>query len=294
MKILIAGASGFLGKSLSRYLIEKGYSVVTLSRKDACIHTYDWNPDKNYIHENALQDIDCVINLCGANIADYPWTTKRKQIIYNSRISSTKTITSAIQRAHSKSLIFINASAIGIYKEDTMDDITETSPLGNSFLANVCKDWEEAVHGASDTAARTCSIRLGMILEPSGGALKKMLLPFRLGLGCILGDGSQYMSWISLLDAIRAIEYCIKTPELRGPINLTSPTPVTNKEFSYALAAHFNTHVYFRIPRIILSALPGNMGKELFLFSYKVLPKKLTETGFIFTSKTIYDILDKK
>ena len=291
MNITIAGSSGFVGTELTKYLESKGHKVNKLKRKDIPTDVFDWNPEKNYINQEVISLSDCIINLCGENIASSIWTKNKKECIHKSRINSTKTIVNAINKNSNKKITLINASAIGIYKHNTSGELTENSETGTSFLAKVCKDWEKEVSAINNSLARVCILRFSMILDPTEGALKKMIPAFRLGLGSIMGDGGQFMSWISIVDTVRAIEFCLENEKIHGALNISSPNPISNSEFSKTLAKHFNKSVYFKIPKFILSLIPGKMGEELFLYSYRAIPKALIDAGFNFKHKRLEEYL---
>lgn len=258
MRILISGSTGLVGSALVPFLQSQGHQVSRLARD-----SYE-----------GLEGYDAVIHLAGRNIATR-WTKQIKEEIVSSRVDTTRRLAQALAKLAIPPKIFICASAVGVY--------------GEGFLAEVCKEWEAALLPASMRGIRCVSARFGTILSKNGGALAKMITPFRLGLGAIFGNGEQVMSWIALEDVVQAIQHVLLNETLAGPVNFTSPNPETNRSFSKKLAKALHRPLLFRIGERPLEWLFGEMGREVFLASAKVMPEELIRSGYQF----IYPTLDK-
>ncbi|MFT6152976.1 MAG: hypothetical protein ACJA0E_000328 [Bermanella sp.] len=287
MNILISGASGLIGSELVPYLKVQGHSVFILNRnnKDS---SFNWDPSTGHIQLDSNIELDAVINLNGVNIGDQRWSPERKQQITQSRINSTDLLARTIAKLPNPPKVFLSASAIGFYGDTGSHTVDEKSPLGNNFLSKIVDPWEQAALPAKTAGIRTVLMRSGVVITPKGGALKKMLLPFKLGLGGRVGSGQQYMSWISLSDELRAIEFLLNS-DVSGPVNLTSPTPVSNQNFTKALGRALNRPTIFPMPEFVVKAIFGEMGDLLLLGSSRVLPSVLIEKGFIFNHNFIDD-----
>lgn len=274
-RIAITGASGLIGTQLVGFLKSEGHTVQRLVRRPAVApDEIQWNPTTGYVDIDALRGVDAVIHLAGVGVGDKRWTKKFKSEILNSRLLGTTAIAKAV--AEVKPQVFISASAIGWYGESGNRAVVESDRVGDDFLAAVCREWEAAADLAE--GVRTVKIRTGLVLDPTGGALGKMLPLFRLGLGGKLGSGKQWWSWITLHDQIRAIAFLLEHP-ISGPVNLTSPNPVTNQEFTSALARAMHRPALFPAPAIALKIALGGFSTEI-LGSKKVMPSVLTEAGF--------------
>lgn len=276
-RIAITGASGLIGAALVGHLKSEGHTVQRLVRRSTVsADEVSWDPSKGEIDLSALEGVDAIIHLAGANVGDRRWTRKYRAEILNSRLLGTNTIAAAVKTL--KPQTFISSSAIGWYGETGNRALVESDRAGDDFLAAVCKEWE----GAADTAGdvRTVKIRTGLVLEPTGGALGKMLPLFRFGLGGKLGSGKQWWSWITLHDEIRAICFLLEN-QIEGPVNLTSPNPATNQEFTAALARALRRPALFPVPGIALKIALGGFSSEI-LGSKRVLPQKLLDAGFTF------------
>jgi uncharacterized protein (TIGR01777 family) len=234
-----------------------------------------WDPKTGYVDIEALRGVDAVIHLAGVGVGDKRWTKRYKSEILNSRLLGTTAVANAV--AEVKPQVFISASAIGWYGDSGNRAVVETDSVGNDFLAAVCREWEGAADLAGDV--RTVKLRTGLVLDPTGGALGRMLPLFRFGLGGKLGSGKQWWSWITLHDVVRAIEFALANP-IAGPINLTSPNPVTNQEFTAALAQAMKRPALFPAPAIALKIALGGFSSEI-LGSKKVLPNALSDAGFV-------------
>ena len=287
-RIAVTGASGLIGNALVGYLKAQGHTVQRLVRRPAVSsEEITWDPIAGTVDLEALAGVNAVIHLAGAGVSDKRWTKKYKSEILNSRLLGTSTIAKAV--AVVKPQVFISASAIGWYGESGNRAVIETDRVGDDFLAAVCREWEAAADLAGDV--RTVKIRTGLVLDPTGGALGKMLPLFRFGLGGKLANGKQWWSWITLHDQIRAIAFLLEN-NLSGPVNLTSPNPVTNSEFTAALARALHRPALFPVPAIALKIVLGGFSSEV-LGSKKVMPNVLAEAGFTFDYPHISAALDK-
>ena len=276
-RIAISGASGLIGTALVGHLRSEGHTVQRLvRRKAAAPDEIQWDPASGSVDLDALAGVDAIIHLAGANVGDHRWTKKYRAEILNSRLLGTTAIARAVTTVKPK--IFISASAMGYYGETGNRAVTEVDRGGDDFLAAVCREWEAAADLASPT--RTVKLRTGLVLEPTGGALGRMLPLFRFGLGGKLGSGKQWWSWITLHDLIRAICHILES-DISGAVNLTSPNPVTNQEFTAALARAVHRPALFPVPGFALKLVLGGFSTEV-LGSKKVLPQVLLDSGFIF------------
>ena len=274
-RIAITGASGLIGTALVGHLRSEGHTVQRFVRRPVVApDEIQWDPKTGYVDIEALRGVDAVIHLAGVGVGDKRWSKKYKSEILNSRLLGTTAIAHAVNEV--KPQVFISASAIGWYGESGNRSVVETDRVGDDFLAAVCREWE----GAADlvTDVRSVKIRTGLVLDPTGGALGKMLPLFRLGLGGKLGNGKQWWSWITLHDVIRAITFLLEN-KISGPVNLTSPNPVTNQEFTSALARAMHRPALFPAPALGLKIALGGFSSEI-LGSKKVIPQALTEAGF--------------
>jgi len=276
-KIAITGASGLIGSALVGDLRAKGHEVLRLVRRPvASADEVQWDPKNESIDIASLAGVNAVINLAGAGVGDKRWTSLYKNEILNSRVSSTRTIAKAVEEL--KPDVFISASAIGWYGETGDRAVTEADRGGDDFLAGVCEQWEAAADLAP--SVRTVKMRIGVILDPTGGALGKMLPLFKFGVGGKLGSGKQWWSWITLHDQIRAIQFLIDS-DLSGAVNTTAPNPATNSEFTAALARGLHRPALLPVPGFALKLALGGFSSEL-LGSKKVISEKLTTAGFVF------------
>ena len=287
-RIAVTGASGLIGSALVGYLKSQGHTVQRLVRRPALSgEEITWDPIAGTVDMEALAGVDAVIHLAGAGVSDKRWTKKYKSEILNSRLLGTTTIAKAV--AIVKPQVFISASAIGWYGESGNRAVVESDRVGDDFLAAVCREWESAADLAGDV--RTVKLRTGLVLDPTGGALGKMLPIFRFGLGGKLSNGKQWWSWITLHDQIRAIAFLLEN-KVSGPVNLTSPNPVTNSEFTAGLARAMHRPALFPVPALALKIVLGGFSSEV-LGSKKVMPQALTEAGFTFDYPHISSALEK-
>ena len=288
--ILVTGANGLIGSALCPALSKSGYTVRTLSRNHG---DFRWDISNNFIETNALSGIDCIIHLAGETIAQR-WTVYAKENILQSRLKSTQMLAKEICRKE-RQIKLICASGINYYGCDRAERVTEQSSPGTGFLAEVCKEWESAVHECeiSEIRKNATFIRTGVVLTPNGGALKKMLPPFKAGVGGRIGSGKQMMSWISLDDIVRVYIQAIEDERLTGAINAVTPSPVTNHKFTEALGKVLHRPTILPIPAFMVTALFGEMGKETILSNLNVVPEKLQQCGFEWRHAKINDALNE-
>ena len=282
MKVLITGSSGFIGTALIKSLLTKEHEVAGLSRKNNETGAPYWLPECEEFDLGNFNAPDVVIHLAGESIASGRWNAKKKERILQSRSQGTKVLCNFLSQLDHKPHTLISGSAIGFYGDRGDELLDETSSKGNGFLSTICKEWEEACTPAKNAGIRVVNIRTGMVLSSSGGALQKMILPFKLGLGGVLGSGLQYMSWIALRDMVEAIEFLATHETVRGPVNLVSPQPVTNREFTKALGKALKRPTLFPVPAIVLRTMFGEIANELLLSSTRVIPSKLSTGGYKF------------
>ena len=287
-RIAISGSSGLIGTALVGHLKSEGHTVQRLVRRvPVAADEVQWDPQTGFVDLAPLAGVDAIIHLAGAGVGDKRWTKKFKSEILNSRLLGTTAIAKAV--AELKPAVFISASAIGWYGESGNRAVVETDRVGDDFLAAVCREWESAADLAGDV--RTVKIRTGLVLDPTGGALGKMLPLFRLGFGGKLGSGKQWWSWITLHDQIRAIVFALENP-ISGAVNVTSPNAVTNQEFTSALARALHRPALFPAPAIALKIALGGFSSEV-LGSKKVIPHVLQEAGFIWDYPHITEALNQ-
>lgn len=292
MRIAVAGATGLVGSELVSRLIANGHSVVlivrrrTQNRMGACAEVL-WNPSEGVIECGELNNCDAVVHLGGDNIAHGRWSPGKKALIRDSRVISTQLLSSTLAGLPSPPKVFCCASAIGFYGDRGDEVLTENSISGPSFLSRTCVEWEQATRPAVDGGIRVVNLRIGVVLSPKGGALQKMLTPFRLCAGGVVGSGRQWWSWIALEDLVRAIEFCIETESLTGPVNAVAPGVVNNREFTKALGAVLRRPTICPLPAFVVKLLLGEMGEELLLGSTRVEPTQLARAGFEFRYPTV-------
>lgn len=295
MKILISGSSGFIGSKLKSYLENHGHVVVSLvrgsSKKSA--HTISWDIEKGTLDIKALEGFDAIINLSGENIADGRWTEEKKRRIRDSRVKGTMLLSEAIAELQNPPKTFLCASAVGYYGDRDDSVLTEKSSKGTGFLSDVCAEWEEAAKKAKDSGVRVVNLRFGLVLDSEGGALKTMLIPFKLGLGGIVGSGQQYESWVSLNDVVRSVEFLLNQQSIVGPVNVVAPQAVTNEEFTKTLGRVLNRLTIFWMPAWFAKLVFGEMADDALLTSTRVVPKVLMDAGFVFSNSDLESTLRK-
>ncbi len=280
MEILVSGASGLIGQALAASLIEQGHNVFVLSRKEGDVPY--WNIEQRLVFLGEDQQIDVIIHLAGENVAQGRWTKKKKERIQQSRVEGTRLLAEFFAGATYKPRLMISASAVGFYGERGKERLDEQSEKGTGFLADVSDAWEKAAQPARAAGIRVVHARFGMVLSPEGGGLATMLPPFTMGLGGCLGNGRQYMSWISIHDLVLAILHIIQQEKLDGAINLVAPHPVTNRQFTQALGQVLHRPTFLPVPKFFLSLFLGEMAKELLFASARVYPRRLEESGYNF------------
>ena len=284
MKILISGSHGLVGSALARSFIEEGHEVVRLVRYERSSDTpeIEWHPNHGRIDPQRLEGFEVVVHLAGESIASGRWNEEKKRSIRDSRIKGTLLLSETLAQLSRPPAVFISASAIGYYGNRGDELLTETSPPGNDFLASVCVEWEQATRPATEKGIRTVLARFGIILDRDGGALAKMLTPFRMGIGGRVGDGRQWMSWIALDDVVGALKFLSHDKAVSGPVNFVAPRPVTNAEFTRTLGRVLGRPTFFPIPAFGVRLAFGEMADALLLSSQKVEPTVLQNRGFAF------------
>jgi uncharacterized protein len=283
MRILISGSSGTIGSALAASLSSEGQEVVRLVRSNPRgPGEIRWDPQGDFIDRAGIEGMDAVVHLAGESLAEGRWTAGRKARIRDTRVRGTRLLSDAIAGASKPPKVLVSASAVGFYGDRGDEMLTEQSANGEGFLADVCREWEAATEPADATKIRVVSLRIGMVLSGAGGALPKMMIPFKMGVGGKIGSGRQYMSWIVLDDLTAAIRFLLTAEQLRGPVNAVSPEPVTNAEFTKALGKALSRPTLFAVPAFAARAAFGEMADEVLLSSSRVIPEKLKVAGFKF------------
>jgi uncharacterized protein (TIGR01777 family) len=291
MKIVISGSSGLIGTQLVAKLSNSGHEVVRLVRRSPKAGEIQWNPKSGTLDASALEGVDAVIHLSGAGIGDKRWSDGYRKEILDSRTDTTALLAKAIASLSRKPSVFLSGSAIGIYGARNDEQLTEVSTHGTGFLAEVCEQWEAAAKPAVDAGVRTVYLRTGIVLSPKGGALKKLLPLFKLGVGGKFGNGKQWQSWISIDDEIGAIEYLL-TANVSGAVNLTAPNPVTNAEFTTVLASVLKRPAIVPVPTFAPKILLGGELADALLFTgQRVIPAALNASGYSFKHTTLESAL---
>jgi uncharacterized protein (TIGR01777 family) len=291
MKIVVSGASGLIGTQLVAKLSSSGHEVVRLVRRSPKAGEIQWNPKSGTLDAAALEGTDAVIHLSGAGIGDKRWTDGYRKEILDSRTDTTALLAKTIASLSRKPSVFLSGSAIGIYGARNDEQLTEVSTHGTGFLAEVCEQWEAAAKPAVDAGVRTVYLRTGIVLSPKGGALKKLLPLFKLGVGGKFGNGKQWQSWISIDDEIGAIEYLL-TANVSGAVNLTAPNPVTNAEFTKVLASVLKRPAIVPVPTFAPKILLGGELADALLFTgQRVIPAALNASGYVFKHTTLESAL---
>lgn len=282
MKIVVSGASGLVGSALTNFLTSQGHEVVKMTRSNGSgANTVHWNPDDGTLNPADLEGVDAIVHLAGESVAQR-WTDDAMKRIRDSRIKGTRTVAEAVSKMQRKPQVLVSASAIGFYGDRGSEILTEQSLPGTGFLAGVCREWEDASVPADHASIRTVNLRFGVIISKGGGALAKMLPIFQLGAGGNLGSGRQYMSWIALEDAVRAIYFAICNTDITGPVNVVGPKPCTNAEFTATLGKVLHRPTFLPVPSFGPRLLFGQMADEMLYAGAKVVPAKLEKSGFQF------------
>jgi uncharacterized protein (TIGR01777 family) len=284
MRVAVSGSTGLVGSEVVTVLSVAGHEVVRLVRRAPAPGEKDvrWDPEKGEIDAAGLEGLDAVVHLAGENIASGRWTAARKAAIRDSRVNGTRLLCDALAGLARPPKTLVCASAIGYYGDRGADVLTEKSPPGAGFLPDVCREWEAAAESAMRKGIRVVALRIGMVLSPRGGALSRMLPPFRLGLGGVIGNGRQYVSWVALDDLVGIVLHALQSGELRGPVNAVAPVPVTNRELTEALGKVLSRPTLFPVPAFALRLAVGEMADALLLASARVVPRRLEETGYRF------------
>lgn len=292
MKILISGSTGLIGSALVVRLRRENHEVSRLVRSPSRVESGDvlWNPALREIDQGELSNLDAVVHLAGENIFGR-WTVAKKQRIRNSRIHGTRLLSESLAVQEKPPCVLICASAVGYYGDRGAEILTEDSGPGAGFLADVCREWESAAVPAQAAGIRVAYLRTGMVLTRDGGALARMLPAFRLGVGGILGDGRQYMSWVAMDDAIEVILHTLTNDRISGPVNLTAPDPVTNREFTKTLGRALRRPTLFPVPAFAVRLAFGEMADEVILASARVQSARLTAEGYSFRYGKLTDAL---
>ena len=282
MKVAITGTSGLIGSSLVSFLSKKDVTVSKILREDPESDEISWKPEGGDWDSAFTDGIDGIVHLAGENIASGKWTKEKKEKIKNSRIEGTKSLCDHILKLPVPPSVFVCASAVGFYGDRGMEFLNESSSRRSGFLPDVCIGWEEAAQTVSSAGIRVVNVRFGVVLSKAGGALAKMLTPFKMGMGGKIGSGKQYMSWVAVDDVTGAIYHALTTDFLKGPVNVTAPNPVTNKEFTNTLGRVLKRLTVMPMPAFAAKLAFGKMANDLLLASTRVAPKKLADSGYKF------------
>ncbi len=287
MKIAVSGSTGLLGEALVSFLTAGGHKVVRLRRKSSkesspSSDDLSWDPSSSRIESDGLEGLDAVVHLAGENIATRRWSSAQKRKIKESRERGSRLLSETLANLKRPPKVLVSASAIGFYGDRGEEWLTEESGRGGGFLAEVCEEWEKATDPARQRGLRVVNLRLGMILSARGGALRKMLTPFKLGLGGVIGGGRQWMSWISLDDAVGVVHHVLNDARITGPVNAVSPSPVTNAQFTRALGKVLRRPTILPMPALAARMVLGEMANELLLSSQRVRPARLEQRAYPF------------
>jgi len=292
VKVAITGASGLIGTALSASLRADGHQVRSLVRRNPrSSDEVQWDPARRRLDPVALADVDGVVHLAGAGIADKRWTDSRRREVLDSRVDATTAVAQALAAAEPRPRFLVSASAVGWYGDTGDRPVDETDPAGDGFLAEVCRRWEAATAPASDSGVRVTFPRTGLVLSRRGGLMGRLLPLFKLGLGGRLGSGDQYWPWISLADEIAALRF-LMAAEVSGPVNLTGPEPVTNAEFTKTLGSVLGRPTLAAVPGFALKLVVGDFAEEGILAGQRAMPRVLTEAGFGFSHPTLREALE--
>jgi uncharacterized protein (TIGR01777 family) len=292
--ILVSGASGLIGAALVEALRAQNSKVRRLVRRAASrADEVSWYPERGEIDPRAMDGVTAVVNLAGENLSQR-WTTSARRLIRDSRVQSTTLLARAIAHANPRPRVLVSASAMGIYGTHRDDPVDESGSLADDFLASVCKEWEASTAPASDAGVRVALSRTGLVIARDGGVLARLLLPFRLGLGGRLGSGRQWMSWVALTDVVGALRFMIEAETLAGPVNVVAPKPVTNAEFTDTLGRVLGRPTFTVVPAFALELALGQMATDTALASQRIVPRRLTESGFQFALPTLESALRRE
>jgi uncharacterized protein (TIGR01777 family) len=290
MKIVLAGGSGFLGRALSEHLVGRGHEVVVLTRSGHVppktgARAVTWYPDGSTtprVWSAEIEGAGAIINLAGAGIAERRWSRRRKEVLRSSRVLATRSLVAAVRAASVKPSVFLQGSAVGFYGNTGDEALDESFPPGADFLGSLCVAWEAEAHPAAALGCRLVFLRTGIALAREGGALKKLIPPFRFFVGGPIASGRQYMSWIHRADWIAMVTWALETPAVSGAVNATAPTPVRNADFSRALGRALHRPSWLRVPAFALRLIVGEMADHGLVTGQRVVPKRALELGFQF------------
>jgi hypothetical protein len=283
VKVVVTGSAGLIGTALVRALQTRGDDVTRLVRRSPGPDEARWDPESGQIEASALEGQDAVVHLAGVGIGDHRWTEDHKRAVLESRVKGTTLLAETIAGLSDKPKVLASASAMGYYGLRGDEVLTEDSSAGAGFLTEICVEWEAATRAAEDSGVRVVHLRTGLVLSPDGGALKQMLLPFKLGLGGRIGNGKQWWSWIAIDDEVGAVLHLIDGTNERGPVNLTAPNPVTNEEFTRTLNGVLRRPTLLPTPTFALKAMFGSEAvDEMFLGGQRVVPSRLQADGYAF------------
>jgi uncharacterized protein (TIGR01777 family) len=292
MRVLVSGSTGLIGSELVRQLKERGDEVIALTRHRDEPGVY-WDLNKFHANPDDFERFDAIVHLAGTSIGERRLTERRQRLVWDSRVITTEFLIQNLEKAKIKPKTLVVASAVGFYGDRGEEELTEASEKGDGFFAALCEVWEKEAREAEKFGVRVANLRSGVVIDANGGSLSKQLTMFRLNIGGRLGNGRQWMSWISLPDEVRAIMHVLDTPSLSGPVNLTSPEPVMNGAYTAALALALNRLAVIPTPAPLLKLVLGEiMANELLLTSQKVHPKKLQDSGFVFEFPFLLDALN--
>jgi uncharacterized protein (TIGR01777 family) len=295
MRILITGASGLIGKALQKSFEAKGYKMLLAGRGEPkSASEIQWTVEDGFREEDLarLEGLDAVIHLAGEGIAGLRWTDEKKKAIRESRVIGTRNVVDALSKLDRKPNVFISGSAMGYYGDRGDEIVTESSRPGDTFLAEVCKEWEMESRRAEDLGIRTVLLRTSIVLSKDGGALATMLTPFKFGVGGVVGSGQQWMSWVSLDDVVAIVNFALENENLRGAVNIASPNPVTNEEFTKTLGGVLYRPTILPLPEFAVNLVFGEMGDALLIHSTRVEPKRLQEAGYEFKFTNLKSALE--
>jgi len=289
MKTMITGCSGLVGSALIESLFKNGHSIQCLKRDTTPDSHHFWDTDS--LPQDQNSGFDAVIHLAGENVANGRWTKKKKEEILNSRLDGTRELIDYVSLLARKPKVFLCASAIGYYGNRGNELLDETSSLGVGFLAEVCRQWEKDTQRLTSLGVRIVNLRFGMILSPNGGALNKMVPPFKARLGGVVGSGEQHISWVSIRDVVSIIDFITKNESMSGPVNIVSPIQTTNKELTKTLGKVLNRPTLFKVPASAARLIFGQMADEMLLTSCRVTPQKLIQAGYQYTDQSLEAVL---
>ena len=293
MRVAITGATGLIGQALESRLAGQGHEVLCIVRRPARTNDLLWDTVQGLAQPERLENCQAVVHLAGENVADGRWTEEKKARIRDSRVQGTTSLCRSLAQLKTPPAVLVSGSAIGFYGNRGEEVLTEDSPAGSGFFPELCQQWEASTQLAEDKGIRVAHLRIGIVLSETGGALGKMLTPFKFGLGGKIGDGSQYMSWIALEDLLAAIEHIIAHTEMRGPVNGTAPNPVTNNDFTERLGQALHRPTIFSVPAFAARLAFGEMADEALLTGARIMPARLLASGFQFKYPELAPTLKK-